>query len=212
MLNWIAVWLAMYLVINLLSDPQRGERSIVATLSARFPLIMGGSDLTYAILASIAFAIVIYWILWHMVPGFELRCSGLDAAAARYAGINPRRSINLAFVLGGMAAGLAGATQVLGRFPYAVDNGLGVLATLGFDGIAVALVGRNHPLGTIMAAVFFGALSAGAGLMGFRANVPLDVIRVVQGTIILAVAVPELWRLLRGLLPRLRGQGARWTS
>ncbi|MCR4404063.1 MAG: ABC transporter permease [Candidatus Acetothermia bacterium] len=204
MLNSIAVWLARYLLLHFLNDPQRGGWiSIMAGPSARFPTLVPGSELTYSIFASLAFALAAYWLLWHMVPGFELRCSGLNAAAARYAGIEPQRSINLAFILGGLAAGLTGATQVLGRFPYSLDNGLTILGTLGFDGIAVALVGRNHPLGIIVAAVFFGALSAGGGLMGFRARVPLDVTYIVQGVIILAVAAPEIWRILRGLFPTL---------
>jgi len=211
MLNWIAVWLAGYLVINFLNDPQRGWISIMAAPSSRFPTVMKGSDLTYAILASVAFTLVTYWILWHMTPGFELRSSGFNAAAACYAGMKPQRSINLAFVLGGLAAGLAGATQILGRYPYSLDNGLSVLGTLGFDGIAVALVGRNYPLGVIPAAIFFGALAAGGGLMGFRAKVSLDMINVVQGIIILTVAAPEIWRLLRGLFPK-RGGQERWSS
>jgi len=209
MLNWIAVWLAGYMVINFLNDPQRGWISVMAAPTARFPKIVAGSDLTYAIFASLAFALAVYWVLWHMTPGFELRCSGLNPEAARYAGIEPRRSINLAFILGGLAAGLAGATQILGRYPYSLDNGLSILGTLGFDGIAVALVGRNHPLGAILAGLFFGALAAGAGMMGFRAGVPLDLIHIVQGIIILTIAAPEGWRLLHRLLPG-RGQG--WTS
>lgn len=207
MLNWIAFWLVMYLIINLLSDPLRGERSVVAAVNSRFPLIIIGSDLTYAIFAAVGVAIIIYWVLWYMVPGFELRCSGLNTEAARYAGMNPNRSITLALILGGLAAGLAGATQILGRYPYALDNGLGNLANLGFDGIAVALVGRNHPLGVVVAAIFFGAMAAGAGLMGFRAGVPLDMIRVVQGTIVLTVAAPELWRIVYQKIQLLRGEG-----
>lgn len=197
MLNWIAVWLAIYLIVNLLNDPQRGLRTIKASPGARFPLIFPGSDLTAAIFLSLFFALIIYFILWHMTTGFELRCTGFNPLAARYAGINPARSINLAFILGGMAAGMTGATQVLGRFPYAITNDLSTLGNLGFDGIAVALVGRNHPLGIIGAATFFGALESGAGLMGFKAGVPLDMIRVVQGIIIFAVAVPEVWKLFR---------------
>lgn len=206
MLNWIGTWLATYLIITFLNDPVRGERSIQIASTARFPTVIFGSDLTYAILCSIAFAITTYWILWHMTPGFELRCSGFNIGASRYAGINPARSVRLAFILGGLAAGLAGATQVLGRHPYALDNRLDMLATLGFDGIAVALVGRNHPLGIIGAGLFFGALQAGAGLMAFRARVPIDMIRVVQGTIVLAIAAPEIWELVRRCLPLFRMQ------
>ncbi len=199
MLNWIAVWLAIYLIVNLLNDPQRGLRTISAPPGARFPSIVPGSNLTAALFLSLITALIVYFILWYMTIGFELRCTGFNPQAARYAGINPANSINLAFILGGALSGMAGATQVLGRFPYAITNDLSTLGNLGFDGIAVALVGRNHPLGAIGAAIFFGALESGAGLMGFQSGVPLDMIRVVQGVIIFAVAVPEAWQLVRKL-------------
>lgn len=204
MLNWIATWVATYLILTFLNDPVRGERSIRVATTARFPTVIMGSDLSYAILCSFAFAVGAYWIVWHMTPGFELRSSGFNPEASRYAGINPARSLRWAFILGGLAAGLAGATQVLGRYPHALDTRLDVLATLGFDGIAVALVGRNHPLGIIGAGLFFGALQAGAGMMGLRADVPIDMIRVVQGTIVLAIAAPEAWKLVRERFPRLQ--------
>lgn len=199
MLNWIAVWLAAYLIVNLLNDPHRGLRTISAPPGARFPVVFPGSNLTAALFISLITALIVYFILWYMTMGFELRCTGFNPQAARYAGINPANSINLAFILGGVLAGMAGATQVLGRFPYAITNDLSTLGNLGFDGIGVALVGRNHPLGVIGAAVFFGALESGAGLMGFQSGVPLDMIRVVQGVIIFAVAVPEAWQLVREL-------------
>ena len=197
MLNWLAFWIANYFVINTLSDPVRGERSIVASPSARFGSIIAGSDLSYAIFASIIFALIVYFFLSWTVAGYELRVAGLNPKAAKYAGINPAKGIFLALFLGGMAAGLGGATQVLGRYPYALNNGLETLATLGFDGIAVALVGHNHPLGVIAAAFFFGALAAGAGEMGFTSGAPLDSIRVVQGIIVLTLALPEIWRIMR---------------
>jgi simple sugar transport system permease protein len=102
----------------------------------------------------------------------------------------------LALMLGGLASGLAGATQVLGRPPtYALYGDLSNVAQLGFDGIVVALVGGNHPVGVIVAAVLMGALSAGARTMQIYARVPLEMVRLVQGVIILALAVPELLRL-----------------
>ncbi|MFS8524997.1 MAG: hypothetical protein FWJ83_09055, partial [Limnochordales bacterium] len=76
------------------------------------------------------------------------------------------------------------------------------LGNFGFDGIAVALIGRSHPLGTILAAVFFGALSTGARMMQIIAGVPLDMIRVVHGVVIVALAAPELWSILRRSISR----------
>lgn len=201
MLNWIAFWLTSYVVITHLSQ---GRRSLQVDPTARFPLVMAGSDLSYALLLSVLFAGFVYWMLWHHVAGYELRAAGLSPEAARYGGVRPQRSLVWAFVLGGLAAGGAGAVEVLGRFPFAITNDLSNLGTLGFDGIAVALVGRNHPLGAILSAVFFGALAAGSTMMGFRAGVPIDMIQIVQGIIILAVASPEMWRLVGGRLLRAR--------
>jgi ABC-type uncharacterized transport system permease subunit len=102
----------------------------------------------------------------------------------------------LSFTLGGMAAGLAGACYVMGTPPtYGVFAGLPELSNLGFDGMAVAMVGRNHPIGIIFSAIFFGGLNAGGRAMQLHAGVPLDMVRVVNGTIVLAMAIPELIRI-----------------
>ncbi len=198
MLNWIAYWFTGYVVIAYLSQ---GRRSLQVDPTARFPLIMAGSDLSYALLLSVLLAGLVYWALWHHVAGYELRAAGLNPEAARYGGVRPNRSLVWAFLLGGLAAGGAGAVEVLGRLPFAITNDLSNLGTLGFDGIAVALVGRNHPLGILLSAVFFGALAAGRTMMGYRAGVPFDMIQIVQGVIILAIAAPEMWRIAR-LRPR----------
>ena len=98
-----------------------------------------------------------------------------------------------AFVIGGATAGLAGAVQVMGRPPtYAVLSGLPQLVNLGFDGIAVAMIGRNHPIGIVIAAIFFGGLLVGGRIMQFSPGVPLELVRVIEGVIILTLAIPEL--------------------
>lgn len=208
MLNLIGLWLVTYLVVTYLTDPIRGERSFQVAASARFPDLLVNGGLTYAFIAALTLAVVMHAVLRHLTSGYELRAAGLNPEAARYAGMRPNWSLTLAFLLGGLAAGLAGATQVLGRFPYALTNTLSTLGTLGFDGIAVALLARNHPLAAIPSALFFGILAAGAFQMGSQAGVPIDMVQIVQGTIILVVAVPELWRLGRTALSRRSAWGA----
>ena len=101
---------------------------------------------------------------------------------------------------------------------YAVLGGLSQIANLGFDGMAVAMVGRNHPIGMIASAFLFGGLAAGAREMQMMAGVPTEMVRVVQGVIVMALAVPELlriFRVLRRRWPRLFGRGGRsvrWSS
>lgn len=199
MLNWIGLFFVKYLAIKILSNPDRAEKTVSAAESAIFPIVIRGADLTYVFPVAIIFAIFIYWLLWHTPVGYAIRSTGLNEAATRYGGINPIRSMYLAFILGGLAAGLAGATQLIGRQHYALNTDLSTLANMGFDGIAVALIGRNHPLGAIFGAIFFGALSAGTRMMQFQAQVPLEMARVIQGVIVLAVAVPAIWKMVPAL-------------
>jgi simple sugar transport system permease protein len=196
MLNWIAWYLSLYLAATALVDPNRAEKTIGIARGARLVPFMPGTDLTPSIFISIIFAVIIYWVLWHTALGYEIRAVGLNPTAARYGGIRPAVVLSLSFVLGGISSGLAGASQIIGRPPtYALYGDLSNVANLGFDGIAVALVGRNHPFGAIIAAVLMGALSSGARAMQIYASVPLEMVRVVQGAIILALAIPELLRL-----------------
>jgi simple sugar transport system permease protein len=200
MLNWIAWYLSLYLAATALVDPNRAEKTIAVASGARLLPFLPGTDLTATLFLSIAFAVCLYWILWHTALGYEIRAVGLNPEAGRYGGIQPTAMLSLSFVLGGLAAGLAGATQVVGRPPtYALYGDLSNVANLGFDGIAVALIGYNHPLGVLVAAILFGALAAGARSMQIFAGVPLEMVKIVQGAIILALAVPELLRLFIGL-------------
>jgi ABC-type uncharacterized transport system permease subunit len=200
MFNWIARWLALYLAIFVVVDPLRPEKTLSIPMTARFPVLVRGTDLSYAIFVSIAFALVIYFLLWHTAIGYEVRAAGLNPTAARYGGIRNKRTMFLSFVLGGIAAGLAGATIVMGLPPtYAIYGGGGLpqLMNLGFDGMAVAMVGRNHPIGILVAALFFGGLNAGGRVMQFYGSnpVPLEMVRVVMGAIVLVMSIPELIRL-----------------
>ena len=198
MFNWIARFLTFYLVAFVLVDPLRGEKTISIPVSARFPVLLRGTDLSWSLFAAVAFAIVIYFVLWHTVVGYEVRAAGLNPSAARYGGIKSKRTMLLAFILGGLGAGLAGATITMGNPPtYAIISGLPQLMNTGFDGMAVAMVGRNHPIGIIIASLFFGGLTAGGRTMQFTAGVPLEMVRVVEGVIVLTMAIPELIRVFR---------------
>ena len=97
------------------------------------------------------------------------------------------------FIAGGFTAGLAGAVHVMGRPPvYAVYSGMPAIKGLGFEGLAVAMIGRNHPIGIIFAAIFFGGLAAGGRMMQLFSQVPLEMVRVVEGTVVIFLAIPEL--------------------
>lgn len=197
MFNWISRFLCFYLIANVLVDPIRAEKTISVPRSARFPILVPGTDLSFAIFAAVAFALVVYFVLWHTVTGYEVRAAGLNPTAARYGGINVKRTMLLSFILGGMGAGLAGATIAMGLPPtYAEVTGLGYTMGKGFDGMAAAMVGQNHPVGILFSALFFGGLTAGGRAMQ-GVGVPLEMVRVVTGIIVVAMALPGLARWLR---------------
>ena len=136
-------------------------------------------------------AVACWWLVDHATLGFEIRTVGLNPSAARYAGISIAGTVVLTMALSGTLAGLAGAIEVLGVNYYHTP---GFSVGYGFDSIAVALLGKSHPLGVIPAALLFGALRAGATRMQFVSQIPIDVISVVQGIILLLVAADDLVR------------------
>jgi simple sugar transport system permease protein len=140
---------------------------------------------------ALGMALVVYWILFKTTIGFEIRTVGANPQAARYAGMSITRNFVLAMVLSGALAGLAGANQVLG-----VDHwvGQGFSAGYGFDAIALALLGKSHPFGVVLASLLFGFLRGGAARMQSLAGIPIDIISVIQALVIVFVAAPDIIR------------------
>jgi simple sugar transport system permease protein len=141
----------------------------------------------------LAMVALIWWVLFRSRLGFEFRASGESADAARYAGIHAGLVIVLAMGTAGALAGLAGANQVLGVLGRATP---GFSAGIGFDAIAVALLGRSHPVGVLFAGLLFGALEAGGRQMQVDAGVSIDLIGIIQALIIVFVAAPLLVRAI----------------
>lgn len=203
MLNRIALFVGMFFVTEYLGNPQQAQQTISAASSARFPAIMPGTSLTYAAVIPVIVAVLAFFFLWRTTFGYQIRVVGYNPTAARYAGMSETRSINATFWLGGMAAGLAGALMIIGSPPsYALSADMSTVTNLGFDGIGVALIGRNHPIGIVFAALFFAALNVGGLTMQISSSVPQEMVQVIQGVIILVLAAPEILRILRGVLDR----------
>jgi simple sugar transport system permease protein len=136
---------------------------------------------------------LVYWFLFKTKWGFELRTVGSNPRAARYAGITIMVITVLAMSLSGALAGLAGANEVLGlnyNLAMAFSSGYG------FDSIALALLGRSHPLGVVLAALLFGTLRNGATRMQLAAGVPIDIISVLQAAIVAFIAAPAIIRTI----------------
>lgn len=165
MLNWIAIHLVeSWLVVGPLAAKASGSGfSLPGTAqiqaTAELPRFFGPrSDLGLGLLLAVAVAVGLYVLLQRTWRGFELRAVGSSTEAARYAGIDVGRRTYLAMALAGACAGLAGAVLILGvhrQYPAVFHAGYG------FDGIAISLIGGNHPLGALLAAAFFGVIRAG---------------------------------------------------
>ena len=164
MLNWIAIHLVeSWLVVGPLAAraPDTGV-SLPGTTqihaSAELPRFFEGSDLGLGLVITVLAAVALYVLLQRTWRGFEMRAVGSSPEAARYAGIDTGRRVYLAMALAGACAGLAGAVLILGvhrQYPALFHAGYG------FDGIAISLIGGNHPLGALVAAAFFGVIRAG---------------------------------------------------
>jgi len=146
------------------------------------------------IFLALAAAAFVYWLLFKTTIGFEIRTVGASPRAARTAGMSVTKNFILAMALSGGLAGMAAVHDVLGviRFmPNAFFSGYG------FDAIALALLGRSHPIGVVLASLLFGFLEAGAQRMQAPpASVPIDIISIVQALIIIFIAAPEVIRLI----------------
>ena len=197
MLNLIATQLTSYLLRNPpIQKPGRHDpisQSVVD--SAILPKLLGWFDpnlrLNAGILIVLAMVVVVYWLLFRTTLGFEFRASGLNPFAARYAGMRSGLIIVAVMAIGGALAGLAGGIQVLGVLGRASP---GFSGGAGFNGIAVALLGRSHPVGVLLAGILFGALEAGGRQMKVSAGVRIDLIAIIQALIIVFVAAPLLMR------------------
>jgi simple sugar transport system permease protein len=159
-------------------------------MSSRLPHLFGSelrANLGFFI--ALLAAVGIWWLLNRSTWGFKFRAVGANAAASKTAGISVGRSTTTVMFIAGALAGLGGAVQILGSEP-ALTAGVG--GTFGFDAITVALLGRGTPLGTVFAALLFGALRAGGLTMQASTETPLDLILVIQALVVLFIAAPAL--------------------
>jgi simple sugar transport system permease protein len=189
LLNFVAEALTSLLVQGPLQESQRiYPQSDPIAESARLPLLPG-TRLHAGLLLALVGAVLLHWVFTRTLWGFRLRAVGLGPRAAEMAGrIDSRWMTALALAFSGAIAGLAGGVEVAG-VSYALFQNLS--PGYGFTAIAVALLGRLHPFGVVVAGLLFGALEAGAGAMQREADVPAVAVYVVEAVVILAVLLAE---------------------
>lgn len=193
MFNYIALYLTGYLIGGPLMKPGELPATPEILESARlwrFP----GSRLNLSFIIALLAALFIYYLLWKTVIGYEVRAVGLNPEGAEYGGIHVGKKLTLVMFISGSLAGLAGSVQVMG-LEYRAYQPFGFLG-FGFTGIAVALLGKNHPAGVILAAFLFGSLNRGAMMMQSLAGVPKEVIEIIQAIIIFFAAAEYIFILI----------------
>ena len=198
MLNFIVLALLSYLTAAHLKVPETLHTQEIHSgglprLAETFPAFHG-SAANWVLLLAIATCVIAWWYLFRTRRGFELRAVGLQPPAAEYGGVKVGPVWSRAMMISGAIAGLGGLNYVLGYKHYYEE---GFAGGAGFLGIAVALVGRNHPLGVALAALLFATISQGG--LAVNALVPKQFVEVLEAVVIIAVAiaVPEVRRVLR---------------
>jgi simple sugar transport system permease protein len=192
MMNYIAFRFFSWAFTGPLRRPG-GDAPVTAEVlpTAYLPRLFEGYRLHWGFILALLVAFGCWWLLFKTTLGFEIRTSGANPNAARYGGIKITRIIVLTMALSGALAGMAGVGEVLGLNHFLAD---GFSAGYGFDAIALALLGKSHPLGVVLAALLFGTLRNGATRMQSVASIPIDIISVVQAMVIVFIAAPAIVR------------------
>jgi general nucleoside transport system permease protein len=219
MFNFLAAALMVYLMVNVLIAPgsmtpqsrnfaASGKLPSMHDTLAAIGIQVAPSALNLSIVLAVLCCIGVWVFLWHTPWGYALRTMGHNPEAAVYGGTNLRHMTMLAMCISGGLAGFVGVNELMGVHQRIV---LDFPAGYGFAGIAVALMGRSHPVGIVLAALLFGALQQGGAELAFEIpTITREMVVVIQGLIILfsgaLVNMPRPW--LQWLLGRFSSRAA----
>jgi len=196
MMNWIAFRLTEWLLSGPMTRPGSGGMPISPLIqkTAEIPqFFQSPIRFHLGFFIALATAWLIWWLLFKTTWGLNLRTVGTNPRAAKYAGLSTTKSILVAMSISGALAGLAGANQIL-----AVNRSmaLGLSSGYGYDSIALALIGNNHPVGIVLSSLLFGTLRNGATRMMVVSSIPIDIVDVIQAIILMFVAAPAIIRAI----------------
>lgn len=182
LMNYIAIFTVSYFVHGPLKEEGWNTQTPPVAETAQLPIVWEGTRLHAGFYLALVAVAVVYILLFHTTLGYRIRMVGANKESARYAGIRTTAIMALAMALSGGLAGLAGSGELLGVQHRLIDN---FSPGWGFDAIAVALIGRLNPIGTLIAAIFFGALRNGANSMQTAVRVDVVVVYILQGLAII---------------------------
>lgn len=195
MMNYTALWIVQLLSKQLIPghfDTESAHIKKIASLRTNWLTnIFDSSSINLGIFIALFAAYIIWIILNKTTFGFELKAVGFNPDASKYSGMKVGRNIVLSMTISGALAGLAGASYYIG---YTNHIPLGRLPQIGFDGIAVALLGLNSAIGVILSSFLFGLMNVGKGLMKINAKVPEEIVQIIIGVIIYFAAASLLIR------------------
>jgi len=194
MMNYIAYRFTTFLLTGPMSRPGTGGMPVspIIEKSAQIPQFFKTPIRFHlGFFIALAFAALVWWVLFKTTWGLNLRTVGTNPRAAKYAGMNIIATTIIGMAASGALAGMAGANEVL-----AVNRSMaiGLSAGYGFDSIALALLGNSHPVGVIFAALLFGVLKNGATKMMVVSTIPIDIVTILQAVILIFVAAPAIIR------------------
>jgi len=205
MLNYIAFRLSDWLLRGPMQRPESFNPVSPTIMPSAFLPKFFGDPIRFHLgfFVALGVAVLVWWFLYKTRWGFDHRAVGANPHASRYAGMNIVISTILAMTLAGALAGLAGTNEVLG-----VNHNLAMAFSsgYGFDAIALALLGRSHPFGVVLAALLFGFLRNGATSMQLAAGIPIDIISIIQAFILAFVAAPAIIRTIYRLRTPVAGE------
>lgn len=195
MLNYIATFFVSFLIDGPLREPPGFyPQSSLLSENAWLSYLIKGTRMHTGVIVAVVAAVVVYILLWKLPLGYQMRTVGYNPIAAKTNGINVSRNMVLSMFLSGVFCGLAGAIEIMGLHHRLLS---GFSSSYGFDAMAVALLGKLHPVGVTIAALLFAAMRVGANTMQRIVQVPAALVNVMQGIVIIMVLMESILRNFR---------------
>ncbi|MBL1230292.1 ABC transporter permease [Enterococcus sp. BWB1-3] len=199
MMNYVLLYASTHIVNNVMSSDVMSNKGVTKMVGANATLrnsflteMSNGSRLNLGILLALIFLVLVWFLMKKTTAGFEIRSVGLNPFASEYAGMSSKRTIILSMIISGTLAGLGGVVQGLGTFQNFFVQGSSL--SIGFDGMAVSLLGAGSSIGILLSALLFSILKLGGQGMPLRAGVPTELVDVVIASIIFFVGINYLIR------------------